>query len=397
LTLRPYGIVVDGVLELGLELEIENGAIQQVRPHSGVPEMFVVSPAFVNAHSHLEYRGLQGVIDAPDYPGWIREITRLKQTQSVDDVRDDCRLAAEENRATGVALILEHSDRPHSGEAMRTAGLDGCIFQEVITFFERETSDEKVRLVEDNASKNRSAFGGPVYLNPHAYQTVDTATLRWLASQETPLSIHVAETPFENQMTLSGEGPIAEFYQTNNIPVPVTGKSVLASLDDLGLVRSDTQLVHCCALLEGDIEIAVRRGATVAHCPRSNARLQCPTARVRRLLNAGIIVGLGLDSAASSGPIDMFAEMRAALVTSASIGEPLTGEEVWSMATAMGAKAAGQAATGVHPWRLEVGSKAPLLKIHVRDALSTEDLISAGSPDLVEWIGTGSQPTLTLE
>src|SRR4051794_25150175 len=96
--LRPYGLVIDGRLELGLELLLADGVIQEVRPHTGIPDSFVVSAAFVNAHSHLEYRGLQGKLDAEEYWPWIHQITMAKQGQSLDEVRDDARLAAAENR-----------------------------------------------------------------------------------------------------------------------------------------------------------------------------------------------------------------------------------------------------------------------------------------------------------
>jgi len=365
--LRPYGIVIEGTLELGLEVVIEDGVIQQMRPHTGVPDLYILSSAFINAHSHLEYRGLMGKIDEPEYSGWIREITRLKKEQSPEQIRADCLLAAQENRATGVAYLMEHSDRPFAGAAMRAVGLEGVIFQEVITFLEHEAPAEKLKLVENNAAISRRDFGGPVYLNPHAYQTVDRDTLRLIASARTPISIHVAETRHENAFTRDGSGPIGDFYRSNNVPFEPTGKSVLGSLNDLELVHEKTQLVHCCALEDDDIDIIVRQGATVAHCPRSNKRLQCPPAPIRDLLNTGVKVGLGLDSAASSGPIDMFAEMRAAIQTSLDRGSFVTPEAVWAMAT-MKEKA------------------APLIRIHVENARSIEDVIDRASPDLVEWV-----------
>lgn len=379
--LRPYGIVIDGALELGLELVIEDGVVQEIRPHTGIPELFVVSPAFVNAHSHLEYRGMLGKITEPDYPSWIREITRLKKEESPDQIRIACLLAAAENVATGVAVVLEHNDRTFSGVAMKRVGLKGAIFQEVITILEQDTASEKLAKVRENASANSENFDGPVYLNPHAYQTVDRKTLQYLASLKAPLSIHAAETPFENQFTRDGTGPIADFYRANNIPFEPTGKSVIASLDDLGLVRDDTQLVHCCALEEVDIDIIKSRNAAVAHCPRSNKRLQCPPAPIRELLDAGIRVGLGMDSAASSGAIDMFAEMRAALQTSLDRGRPVTPEEVWRMAT-----------NGVYfniavpNTCIDVAFSGPLLKIHIPDATSTNDLIEAADPSLTEFV-----------
>ena len=379
--LRPYGIVIDGVLELGLELVVDDGVIQEIRPHTGIPEQCVISSAFVNAHSHLEYRGMLGKIAEPDYPSWIREITRLKKLQPPDEILEDCRIAARENVDTGVYAVLEHSDRPFAAQAMREVGLDGFIFQEVITFLEHETPEEKLRLVEDRATESRKSFPNAASLNPHAYQTVDRKTLSYLASLKTPLSIHAAETPFENEFTRNGTGPIADFYRTNNVPFEQTGKSVIASLDDLGPLRSDTQLVHCCALEEGDIELIKERGATVAHCPRSNKRLQCPPAPIREMLDAEISIGLGLDSAASSGLIDMFEEMSCAIRTSIDRGRPITSKEAWRMAT-MRPTWIGE------PFGKSTDSlgAAPLIKIHIQDAESVEDLIEKGHPGLVEWL-----------
>lgn len=385
LILRPYGIVLSGALELGLEVVLEDGVIQEVRPHTGVPEDYVLSPAFVNAHSHLEYRGLMGKVKEPEYWGWIRELTRLKQAQSPEEVRADCYTAAQENIRTGVALILEHSDRPFAGEAIRKSGLQGAIEQEVITVLETDP-DHKLEMVEEKARRNQAAFGGPVFLNPHAYQTVDSVTLRRLAELATPLSIHVAETPYESELTRHGIGPIADFYRANGVPIVPTGKGVLQSLDDLGLVREDTQLVHCCALEDGDLELISKRGAVVAHCPRSNQRLQCPSAPIAEMLEAGIKVGLGLDSAASSGPIDMFAEMRAALEVGLTRGRPVSPEQVWNMATTLGYASIRHTLPKRQDWAIVPGSYVPLLKLHVAGAQCTEELIERCEPGKVGWV-----------
>ncbi|HZH99433.1 MAG TPA: hypothetical protein VEX38_10720, partial [Fimbriimonadaceae bacterium] len=155
---RPYGVVLRGRLELGLELLMYGSDVVEIRPHTGIPEPYVVSPAFVNAHSHFEYLGLQNEIQAEEYWPWIRELTQRKMDQTLPEVRSDCIRAAEENRAAGIAVVAEHSDRPFAGEAMARAGLSGVIFQEVITFFEREAREAKLSKVGDAALENRQFF-----------------------------------------------------------------------------------------------------------------------------------------------------------------------------------------------------------------------------------------------
>lgn len=384
MTLRPRAIFLDGALREGLEVTYADGVVRDVRTSAARPEDWVLSPAFFNAHSHLEYRGLQGEIAAGDYWTWIREITRRKPLQSLDQVREDARIAARENRATGVAGIADHSDRPVAGAAMRSAGLTGIVFQEVITFNERDDPSAKWRHVEEKAARNRADYGGPVFLSPHAPYTVDSVTLsRWSHAQSgSPFfraSIHVAETPFETAFYRDGEGPIAEFYRSRAAPFAATGFGVVTWLDGLGLVRPGLQFVHACDLEREDISLLAARGVSVAHCPRSNRALGCPAAPIRGLLDAGVRVGLGMDSAASSGPIDMFAEMRAALDIALTRGEPLGNDEVWHMATTGGASS-----LGLDDWHIAVGARVPLIRLPDRPTVA--DQIRQGSPSDVAWL-----------
>ncbi len=389
--LRPYGLVIGGRLELGLEIVVSDRAILEVRPHTGIPEQFVISAGFVNAHSHLEYRGLQGRLHENEYWPWIREITEAKRGQDLEQVRADSLLAARENRETGVAIIAEHSDRPFAAEAMRAAGLDGVIFQEVITRFEAGGPADRVRLSAERAleqlcvGQQEEPFF-PVFSSPHAYQTVDDDTLRMFARSGAPFSIHVAETDLENRLTLSAAGSIAETFEKLGTNFAPTGKRLVPTLGDLGLIRKGAQFVHCCAIDQSEVELLASKGVSVAHCPRSNRNLHCPIAPVREMLDSGIKVGLGLDSPASSGPIDMFAEMRCALAVSMERGRALSPEEVWVMATEMGADSLQFARPDTSEWRIQPNSAVDLIKIHVPDALSTEDLIQRATPGSVEWI-----------
>lgn len=425
--LRPYGIVISGVLELGLEVVREGDRIVDVRTQTGIPDDYVLSVPFVNAHSHLEYRGMQGQIQETEFFAWIRKITELKQTQSLEQVREDCFLAASENKATGVALIGEHSDRPFAGEALASVGIGGTIFQEVITFLEHESPDEKWNLVSGKAEQNGNAFRGCVVLSPHAIYTNEESTLRRFGNSTEPFSLHLAETVYESQLTRDGAGPFADLARRFGVPVLQTGKSAFGTAREFGLVRKGAQFVHCCDLSLLEIQEMAQASATVAHCPRSNAALGCPPAPIREMLDAGVIVGLGLDSAASSGPIDMFAEMRAALETSLKRGKPLTAEEVLNMATTMGAaslptcdavseseqgggedssshqlSAISDRKPGIrkatsdlqspmpdvqnHLWNMVIGYTGPLIAHDVPGCLTADDVIERGSPQTVRWI-----------
>lgn len=383
--LRPYGIVIAGRLEVGLELLLNEGAVTEIRPHTGIPENFVVSPAFVNAHSHLEYRGMQGKLQSTEYWPWIREITEMKRAETDIRVRRDTIAAAHENHKTGVGIVAEHSDRPYAATALVSAGLNGVVFQETITFFEQKSRLEKLASIRQKAAEQAGILRKTVFLTPHAYHTVDRETLADFGRSREPISIHVAETPLESQFTRDGSGPIGDFYRQVGFDVNPTGKDIVPTLADLGLVRYGAQFVHCCDISPADIQLLAANKVSVAHCPRSNTRLKCPIAPIREMLDAGIPVGLGLDSPASSGPIDMFDEMREALKVSLHRGKPLDPEEVWRMATSAGANSL-QFVLGPQPtWDIFVGSKVPLIRIAVPNAATTAELIERATPAQVSW------------
>lgn len=378
---HPYGVVFSHGLELGLEVEVEGNRVVRLGPHTGLPEPYILSPAFVNAHSHMEYRGLQDRVEESEYWPWIRRITVLKTSQSAEQVAADCRIAAQENRRAGIALIGEHSDRPGSAAAMREFGLQGVLFRELITFFEHENPETKWRAIESRRQDDPAGNGIEEGLAPHSAYTVDPGSLAKVAQCHEPISIHVAETADERRLFADHEGPIAEFFRSNGVPLPRSARSSVAYLEELGLCKPGVQFVHCCDLDDEDIATLAAHHVSVAHCPRSNRALNCPQAPIRKLLDSGVQVGLGLDSAASSGPIDMFTEMRATRDAARQTHGLLASNEIWNMATTMGA-----ATLGHQNWRILEGGGTPLIKIHAPYRDHLDDIIEHATPEDIEWL-----------
>jgi len=83
---------------------------------------------------------------------------------------------------------------------------------------------------------------------------------------------------------------------------------------DLGWVGHDVWHAHCVKLDPEGIALFARTRTGVAHCPCSNMRLASGIAPVRRMLDAGVPVGLGVDGSASNDGAQMVAEARQALL-----------------------------------------------------------------------------------
>ena len=83
---------------------------------------------------------------------------------------------------------------------------------------------------------------------------------------------------------------------------------------ELGWLGVDVWHAHCVKLDADGIARFAASGTGVAHCPCSNMRLASGIAPVRRMLDAGVAVGLGVDGSASNDGAHLLGEARQALL-----------------------------------------------------------------------------------
>jgi len=80
--------------------------------------------------------------------------------------------------------------------------------------------------------------------------------------------------------------------------------------EDLGWLGHDVWHAHCVKLDDEGISLFAATRTGVAHCPCSNMRLASGIAPVRKMINAGVPVGLGVDGSASNDAAHMVNEAR---------------------------------------------------------------------------------------
>jgi cytosine/adenosine deaminase-related metal-dependent hydrolase len=84
--------------------------------------------------------------------------------------------------------------------------------------------------------------------------------------------------------------------------------------DDLGWTGPDVWHAHCVQLDHAEIDLFARTQTGVAHCPGSNCRLGSGIAPLRRMMDRGVPVGLGVDGSASNDSGNLLAEARQAML-----------------------------------------------------------------------------------
>lgn len=164
---------------------------------------------------------------------------------------------------------------------------------------------------------------------------------------DVPLHTHVLETKTQ---AVTGH----EFY----------GKSLIAYMHDLGILSRNTTIAHSVWVDEQDIEKMGNAQCSIAHNAISNQKLGAGIAPVRKLMDAGVNVGLGTDGVSSNDTARIFDVMRVAGLIHSVAGPDytqwITADEVLNMATIGGARSAMlENVTG----SLEIGKAADLLVI----------------------------------
>lgn len=336
----------------------------------------VILPGLVNTHHHLPQtltRNVPRVQEAPLFR-WLQDLYEVWREADSDAVDVAVRVGLAELLLTGCTTTSDHlylfpkgQDRlidveieaaralqirfhPTRGSMSRGKSQGGLPPDDVVQDEAAILADSKRLIREYHDAKPRAMTR--IALAPCSPFSVTDGLMRKSAElareNGVRLHTHLAETKDED-----------EYCQK------VYGCRPTEYLRRLGWLGSDVWLAHCVHLNDHEINTFAYTRTSVAHCPSSNFRLGSGIAPVRRMLDAGINVGLGVDGSASNDCSNMLAETRQALLAHRLADDPakwVTAREVLWMATRGGAKCLGRDDIG----SLEPGKAADLIAIDTR-------------------------------
>jgi cytosine/adenosine deaminase-related metal-dependent hydrolase len=295
----------------------------------------VILPGFVNAHSHLEYAVYAGFGDGLPFGAWIATHIARKGALSFDDMVAIARRGVADSLASGITTTADYSFSGAAAVAAAELGLRAIVYLEVFAadpaVTERQFAQSAARI--PHADGNRLSLG----VSPHAPYTCSLEVYRWCLSLGIPVGTHLAESANETEWLVHGAGPMAG---NRDVLVPPSGKRAVATLEEV--LGPELLCAHCVEVAPAEIRLLAERDVPVAHCPRSNALLGCGVAPLADLRAAGIRVGLGTDSPASTPSFDLFEELRAAVYAARARErrpDALTAEAALQLATIESARA----------------------------------------------------------
>ena len=282
----------------------------QAREHVSRPNHALL-PGFVNAHTRAATTLLRGTSVEGPRSRWIREtISPLEQRfASPDLVRDGTRLAIAEMLQAGITCFAATDLFPE--EAARVA----------------------------SSARVRAAIGLPVGDSPtvwadSANEYFSKAERLWDSYRADPWvglyfglgdSLSVADSTLSRLRRVADEldarvaMPVHESAEEIRDSVARFGKRPLQRLQSLGLLRPGFTAVHATQIDATDLDALSRTGVCVVTCPQANLRLGGGMSPLALLESHGVPVGLGTDSAACTGALDVLAEARAAALFGAAV------------------------------------------------------------------------------
>jgi cytosine/adenosine deaminase-related metal-dependent hydrolase len=333
-------------------------------------------PGLVNCHTHLELTAMRGFLEAEEgnFFAWLRKLTVARMLRlTADDLRVSATWGAVEAARAGVTCV---GDAASSADACMMAladvGLRGTIYQEVFgpdaRMAEEQWTQARVQL---EALRTHETPLVRVGVSPHAPYTVSAPLLELITAyaleQNRPVMMHAAESVAETLLMREGRGAFAEDYARRGIEWRAPDVSPIQYLAEVGVLRARPLLAHCIHVDDADIETIRASGASVAHCPKSNAKLGHGHAPYHKFLK--LKHGFGSDSVASNNTCDLLAEARTALLMGRAQApdalNELTAPQALFAATAGGAQALGlEAQTGA----LAAGLQADLIAVRLDGA-----------------------------
>jgi 5-methylthioadenosine/S-adenosylhomocysteine deaminase len=264
----------------------------------------VILPGLVNAHSHLEYAVYAGFGDGEPFGGWLATHILRKRALDHEAMLGIARRGAADSLAAGITTTADYSYSGVAAAAADELGLRAVVYLEVFAdepaVAERQFEETRTRVAETDLVR--------VGISPHAPYTCSVEVYRWALSLGIPVGTHLAESANEQLWLEHGTGPMAV---NAAVLVPPTGKRAVATLADV--LCPQLLCAHCVEVTPSEIALLAEHDVPVAHCPRSNAMLGCGIAPLTELRAAGLRVGLGTDSPASTPSIDPWEELRTAV------------------------------------------------------------------------------------
>jgi cytosine/adenosine deaminase-related metal-dependent hydrolase len=348
------------------DVHIANGAIVAVGQNlkvSGAAAIdghgMIALPGLVETHWHMWntlLRSMSG--DKPEF-GYFKSTALLGQKYLPDDMYQGTRLACAEAINNGITHVHDWCHNIRSPDY----------------------ADADLKALRESGLRARFSYG-PVQAMPNN-QTVDLADLKrrregW--DKISPDGLITLGLAWRGQ---GGNNPAtaippetykAEIDAARALGLPITvhasgSRAAAGQIDGIakaGLLRNDMQIIHANKATADEIKAVADAGASISISPYTELRIGFGLPQTSKFLDAGIPVGLSIDTVELSGNADLFGIMKVVQNAENGIAEnefKLSARRALQLATSEGARSMG---IGDKTGSLKPGKRADLILVDTR-------------------------------
>ena len=294
----------------------------------------IAVPGFINTHTHAAMTLLRGYGSDNPLKVWLEEYIWPAEGKfvSYEFVRDGTHIAVYEMLRAGTTTFVDMYFYENAvADVIKHVGIRGVLSTGILDFPTpgAKTPEEGIaKTVEFINEYKNDPFVIPA-IGPHAPYTCSPQTLKkaYEVAEKYDIlyHIHIAETEFEVKT-------VKEKY----------GKTPVEHLNSVGVLSDRTLAAHMVYPTDKEIDILSEMGVKVAHCPESNLKLASGIAPVPKMIDKGVVVGIGTDGTASNDDLDIIGEIStAAKLHKGATKDPtvLNAKQALLMATRWGAEA----------------------------------------------------------
>ncbi len=377
-------VVKDGKILDILRTEEVNGKYTAAEHFRGEGES-VLLPGLINAHTHTPMALLRSYAEDLPLMEWLTQHIWPAEGAhvSADFCRVGSKLAVAEMLRCGITCFSDMYFFPEETAAIvLEVGSRACIGMPVIAFPNAWAQTPAEHLEKGLAVRHRMEDKNHLFFffAPHAPYTVDDETLAKIHEHSSRENIrvhtHLHETATE----------ISDSERDHKV-------RPFERLRRLGLINERLIAVHMTQLTDEEIDTLRSCRVGVVHCPESNLKLGSGLFETKKLVDAGVTVGIGTDGPASNDDQDILGEIRTANFVSAYLTQsrgqtPLNAHTFLEMATINNAKLLGlDHLLG----SLEIGKAADIIAVNLRSVPvynPIKHLAQVGTNDVTDvWVG----------
>jgi 5-methylthioadenosine/S-adenosylhomocysteine deaminase len=271
----------------------------------------LITPAFVNAHTHLALSFMRGrevvadVVKKGARQNLVEDVFfKYEQKLTPAAIRAFSRMGAYESLLAGVGFVWDHYYGGHAvADALLDTGLTGVsapTLQDLAGPGVRDTEAQLGATLAIAQDPKYSARGVLAALGPHATDTVSPALFRKVGelarSERLPVHLHVAQS----------------YDELHRLETRV-GRSPIGLLSREGVLEEAPQVLMAHALFshESDLRSLDPARHTLLYCPSSQLQFGFP-APLPRWAELGVRWTVGTDTGASNDTMSIQPELRLA-------------------------------------------------------------------------------------